>query len=139
MSVSRFSLSLLLAASVLAGCARRSKATIPTAKSTSGTSAAPAPVVAPTAARDLTDVLTEQLDLTGEQRRKVRDVFTSTAEQANAAQQRLGTNRPALLAELKRINTSSDQELQTILTPAQYQQLKAKQRQVQAQMQSRKK
>jgi Spy/CpxP family protein refolding chaperone len=128
----RLSLTVLLAASLLAGCARRNKATIPAA-----TTSTPAPVVAPTAARDLTDVLTEELNLTAEQRGRVRAVFTSTAEQANSAKQRLGSNRSALLAELKRINASSDQELKGILTPAQYQQLKTKQRQVQAQMQAR--
>ena len=132
MYTSRFPLAVLLAASLLAGCARRNKANIPVASVP-----APAPVVAPTAARDLTDVLTEELNLTTEQRTKVRAVFTSTTEQANAAKQRLGSNRPALLAELKRINTSSEQELKTILTPTQYQQLKTKQRQVQAQMQAR--
>ncbi|UPL48732.1 hypothetical protein [Hymenobacter sublimis] len=136
MSASRFTLSLVLAASLLASCARRHNATIPTAKS--APVAAPAPVVASSAARDLTDVLTEELNLTGEQRRKVRAVFTNTAEQANAAQQRLSSNRPALMTELKRINAASDQELQTILTVTQYKQLKAKQRQVQAQMQARK-
>ncbi|WP_426493431.1 hypothetical protein [Hymenobacter sp. 102] len=128
----RLSLTVLLATSLLAGCARRNKATIPAASTPVA-----APVVAPTAARDLTDVLTEELNLTAEQRGKVRTVFTSTAEQANSAKQRLGSNRPALLAELKRINTSSDQELKGILTPTQYQQLKTKQRQVQAQMQAR--
>lgn len=136
MFASRLTLTLALAAGLLAGCARRHNATIPTAKSEPV--AAPAPVVASTAARDLTDVLTEELNLTADQRRKVRAVFTNTAEQANAAKQRLGTNRPALLAELKRINTASDQELQSILTVTQYKQLKAKQRQVQAQMQARK-
>ncbi|AHJ99439.1 hypothetical protein [Hymenobacter swuensis] len=133
MLTSRLPLAVLLAASLLAGCARRNKANIPVAST-----ATPAPVVAPTAARDLTDVLTEELNLTTEQRTKVRAVFTSTTEQANSAKQRLGTNRPALLAELKRINASSEQELKGILTPAQYQQLKTKQRQVQAQMQARK-
>ncbi|GAB2772624.1 hypothetical protein HNQ93_000794 [Hymenobacter luteus] len=137
MYISRFPLALALAASLLVGCARRSKAVIPAAKS--GPAApAPAPVVASSAARDLTDVLTEELNLTADQRRKVRTVFTNTTEQANAAKQRLGSNRPALLAELKRINASSDQELQSILTVTQYKQLKAKQRQVQAQMQARK-
>ncbi|WP_139925423.1 hypothetical protein [Hymenobacter sp. DG01] len=132
-----FPLALALVASLLAGCARRNKANIPTAKATP-VAPAPAPVVASSAARDLTDVLTEELNLTADQRRKVRAVFTNTTEQANAAKQRLGSNRPALLAELKRINASSDQELQTILTVTQYKQLKAKQRQVQAQMQARK-
>jgi Spy/CpxP family protein refolding chaperone len=134
MPTSRLPLAVLLAASLLAGCARRNKAAIPVAS----TPVAPAPVVAPTAARDLTDVLTEELNLTTDQRAKVRAVFTSTTEQANSAKQRLGANRPALLAELKRINASSEQELKGILTPAQYQQLKTKQRQVQAQMQARK-
>ncbi|MCA8832084.1 hypothetical protein [Hymenobacter pini] len=129
----RFTLTVLLATSLLAGCARRNKAKIPTATATTPT----APVVAPTAARDLTDVLTEELNLTNDQRAKVRAVFTSTTEQANSAKQRLGSNRPALMAELKRINASSEQELKGILTPAQYQQLKTKQRQVQAQMQAR--
>ncbi|RSK50942.1 hypothetical protein [Hymenobacter rigui] len=129
----RLPLVVLLATSLLAGCARRNKDKSPTATSTTTA----APVVAPTAARDLTDVLTEELNLTTEQRTKVRAVFTSTTEQANAAKQRLGSNRPALLTELKRINASSDQELKGILTPAQYQQLKTKQRQVQAQMQAR--
>ncbi|RSK37294.1 hypothetical protein [Hymenobacter metallilatus] len=129
----RLPLAVLLAASLLAGCARRTKDKSPTATATT----TPAPVVAPTAARDLTDVLTEELNLTSDQRGKVRAVFTNTTEQANSAKQRLGSNRSALLAELKRINAASDQELKSILTPAQYQQLKAKQRQVQAQMQAR--
>lgn len=130
----RLPLAVLLAASSLVGCARRNKADIPAA----ATTVAPAPVVAATAARDLTDVLTEELNLTADQRTSVRTVFTATTEQANAAKQRLGSNRPALLAELKRINASSEQKLRGILTPAQYQQLKTKQRQVQAQMQARK-
>ncbi|SNR53715.1 MULTISPECIES: hypothetical protein [Hymenobacter] len=134
MSAARPLLILACITSLAAGCARRHNASIPEAKSV----ATPAPVVESRAARDLTDVLTEELKLTNDQRTKVRAIFTSTAEQANAAQRQYAANRPAMMTELKRINAASDKELQQVLTPAQYQQLKAKQRQVQAQMQSRK-
>lgn len=135
MSAARFLLALALTTTLATGCARRNKnANIPEARSV----ATPAPVVASSAARDLTDVLTEELKLTDEQRRKVRAVFTETSEKANAAQREYSTNRPALMAELKRINASSDKELQQVLTPPQYQQLKVKQRQVQEQMRARK-
>jgi len=99
--------------------------------------AAEAPV-APTAARDLTDVMTDQLKLRPDQQTKVRNILTSTTQQANAAQQQYASNRPALLAELKRINIASDKQLQQVLTSTQYQQMKAKQRQMQAEMQNRK-
>lgn len=133
MSAARFLLALAVTTTLATGCARRNK-NIPEARSV----ATPAPVVASSAARDLTDVLTEELKLTDEQRRKVRGVFTETAEKANAAQRQYSTNRPALMAELKRINAASDKELQQVLTPPQYQQLKVKQRQVQEQMRARK-
>ena len=114
------------------GCARRGR----TAAKRKATTTAP--VVARTAARDLTDVMTEELKLNPEQQQKVRAILSSTAQQANAAQKQYADNRPALLTELKRINTTSGKQMQQVLTPAQYQQLKTKQRQMQAQMQSRK-
>jgi hypothetical protein len=133
MSAARFLLALALTTTLATGCARR-KRNIPEARSV----ATPAPVVAPTAARDLTDVLTEELNLTADQQRKVRAVFTETSEKANAAQRQYSSNRPALMTELKRINTESDKELQQVLTASQYQKLKVKQRQVQDQMRARK-
>lgn len=136
MSAPRLFLALACAAAFASGCARRHNPNIPEAAST--TVAAPAPVVAPKAARDLTDVLTDELNLSNDQRSKVRTIFNTTTEQANAAQRQYASNRPALLTELKRINATSDKELQTVLTAEQYKQLKAKQRQVQAQMQARK-
>ncbi|WBO83751.1 hypothetical protein [Hymenobacter yonginensis] len=138
MRLSQLSFSLLLLATLSVGCARRNKA-IPEARSVAvAPPAAPAPVVAPTAARDMTDIMTEELNLTAEQRQKVRAILSGVAEQANAAQKQFANNRPALLAEQKRIITTSDKELQQVLTPTQYQQLKAKQRQMQAQRQTRK-
>lgn len=136
MSFSRLLLALCLLASLATGCARRNK-NIPEAKSVS-VAPAPAPTVAPTAARDLTDVMTDELKLRPDQQQKVRAILTSTAEQANNAQKQYATNRPALMAELKRINAASNQQMQQVLTPTQYQQLKTKQRQMQAEMQSRK-
>lgn len=142
----RTPLAMVLAAGLLgSACARR-----PAAVSASPTAApaksgrevraeAKAVAAAPPAARDLTDVLTEQLNLTDEQRSSVRKIFTSTLAQAKQAQERLKADRPALLAELKSINATSDRELQQVLSPEQYQQLKGKQKQVQEQMRARKK
>lgn len=132
MRLSQLSFSLLLLVTLSVGCARRNK-TIPEARSVP----VAAPVVAPTAARDMTDIMTDELNLTGEQRQKVRAILSGVAEEANAAQKQFANNRPALLAEQKRIITTSDKELQLVLTPTQYQQLKARQRQMQAQRQSR--
>lgn len=128
-----FLLMLALLAMLASSCARRNKS-IPTAKSTT---VAP-PAVAPTAARDLTDVMTEQLKLRPDQQPRVRAILTSTTEQVNAAQKQHAADRPALVAELKRINAASDKQLQQVLTPPQYQQMKARQRQMQAEMQARK-
>lgn len=135
MRLSPLSFSLLLLATLSVSCARRNK-NIPAAKSVSAAPPA-APVVAPTAARDMTDIMTDELGLTSEQRQKVRAILSGVAEQANAAQKQYAGNRPALLAEQKRIITTSDKELQQVLTATQYQQLKARQRQLQAQRQSR--
>lgn len=136
MRLSQLSFTLLLLATLSVGCARRNNA-IPEAKSVSTAPPAAAPVVAPRAARDMTDIMTEELNLTSDQRQKVRAILSDVAEQANAAQKQFANNRPALLAEQKRIITTSDKELQQVLTPTQYQQLKAKQRQMQAQRQTR--
>ena len=135
MRLSQLSLVLLLLTTLSVGCARRNNA-IPEAKSVS-TAPAAAPVVAPRAARDMTDIMTEELNLTPDQRQKVRAILSGVAEQANAAQKQFANDRPALLAEQKRIITTSDKELQQVLTPTQYQQLKARQRQMQAQRQTR--
>ncbi|WP_019946572.1 hypothetical protein [Hymenobacter aerophilus] len=140
----RTPLALMLAAGLLSGaCARRSVAPATSSAAPAKTgrevrAEARAVAAAPPAARDLTDVLTEQLALTDEQRSNVRQIFTSTVKQAREAQERLKGNRPALVAELKTINASSDRELQQVLSPEQYQQLKAKQKQVQEQMRARK-
>lgn len=135
MHLSRLLLASALLLSVASGCARRNKArTAPEATTVAPT---PPPVVASTAARDLTDVMTETLQLAPEQQQKVRAILTSTAELANTAQRQYATNRPALSAELKRINASSEKQLQQVLTAAQYQKLKARQQELQAQMRSR--
>ncbi|MBT9393193.1 hypothetical protein KLP40_08455 [Hymenobacter sp. NST-14] len=146
MSFLRLSLTLLLATGALAGCARRKPAadapatsvSEPAMSTVSARADARAAAAAPPAARDLTDVLTEELNLTTEQRSRVRQIFTSTLTQAQQTQQRLKADRPAMLAELKRLNAASDQELQQVLSAEQYQQLKAKQKQVQEQMRARK-
>ena len=147
MSFLRLSLALLLTTGALAGCARRTPAADATAKSTPAATMSPAKAAkveakaaaaAPPAARDLTDVLTEELNLTTEQRSRVREIFTSTLSQAKETQQRLKADRPAMMAELKRLNATSDQELQQVLSAEQYQQLKLKQKQVQEQMRARK-
>ncbi|QNH62637.1 hypothetical protein [Hymenobacter sediminicola] len=132
MHLSRPFLTLALLATLAAGCARRNKS-IPEAKSVST-----APTVTATAARDLTDVMTDELKLRPDQQQKVRAILTTTAEQVNTARQQNANNRPALMAELKRINVSSDKQMQQVLTSTQYQQMKAKQRQMQAEMQNRK-
>lgn len=139
----RTPLALVLAAGLLGGaCTRRPAAATSTATpAKSGREVraeAKAVAAAPPAARDLTDVLTEQLALTDEQRSSVRQIFTSTVKQAQQAQERLKGNRPALLTELRNINATSDRELQQVLSPEQYQQLKARQKQVQEQMRARK-
>ncbi|QJX46395.1 hypothetical protein HMJ29_05375 [Hymenobacter taeanensis] len=135
MSAARLLLALALTTTLASSCARRNR-NIPAAKSEA--TPAPAPVVASSAARDLTDVLTDELNLTGDQPKQVRAIFTETAEKANAAQRQYSANRPAMMAELKRINANSDKELQQVLTASQYQKLKVKQRQVQEQMRARK-
>jgi hypothetical protein len=118
------------------GCARRKKADIPEARTS--VPVAPTPVVAPTAARDLTDVMTDELRLTPAQQTKVRAILNGTVDQVNTAQQRNGSNKTALMTELRRINASSEAQLKATLSPTQYKQYQVKKRQMQAQMQARK-
>ncbi|MBC8082300.1 MAG: hypothetical protein H7Z21_03755 [Hymenobacter sp.] len=137
MSAARPFLVPCLLAALIFGCARR-RPPIPEAKAKAVTVAPPpAPIVAPTAARDLTDEMTDELKLSPGQQQKMRTILTSFTEQANAAQKQYTGNQPALAAELKRLNTTSQKQLQQVLTPTQYKQLIIKQRQKQAQMQSR--
>ena len=133
---------LALFSSLTFGCARRHPADGPAAKSVAvppKTVPAPAaPVAMPkAAARDLTDVMTEELGLNDEQQTKVRSILRSTVEQVNDARKRLGTDKAALSTELRRIGTSAESDLQTTLTPGQYKQYQVKKRSMQAQMQAR--
>ncbi|WP_188811240.1 hypothetical protein [Hymenobacter cavernae] len=138
MSCSRSLLTLVLLCSLAFGCARRRRADIPEARTSVPVAPAPAPAVAPTAARDLTDVMTDELHLTALQQTKVRGILTGTVQQVNAAQQQYGSNKTALMTELRRINASSESQLKAALTPTQYKQYQTKKRQMQAQMQARK-
>jgi len=138
MSSSRSLLFFVLLTSLTFGCARRRRADIPEARTSVPVAPTPAPAVAPTAARDLTDVMTDELKLTPLQQTKVRGILNGTVEQVNAARQQYGSNQAGLTAELRRINTSSETQLKAALTPTQYKQYVAKRRQMQAQMQARK-
>jgi hypothetical protein len=91
------------------------------------------------AARDLADVMTTELQLTPDQTQKVRTILNGTVEQANAAKARYEPKSPELMAELKRINISSQKELQVVLGPTKFKQLQASQRKMAAEMQQRQK
>ncbi|GAC1593307.1 MAG: hypothetical protein NVS3B25_15000 [Hymenobacter sp.] len=93
----------------------------------------------PTAARDLADVMATDLQLTPDQTGKVRAILNGTVTQANAAKEKLPPKSPQLLAELKRINISSQQELRTVLGPAKFKLLQVNQRKMAAEMQQRQK
>jgi hypothetical protein len=138
MSSSRILLTLLLLCTLAFGCARRRKADIPEARTSVPVAPAPAPVVAPTAARDLTDVMTDELRLTAAQQTKVRAILNGTVDQVNTAQAQYGNNKTALMAALRRINAASEAQLKATLNPTQYKQYQVKKRQMQAQMQARK-
>ncbi|MDB5235889.1 MAG: hypothetical protein JWR44_2882 [Hymenobacter sp.] len=111
----------------------------------------PAPVVetvrtpdSPTptaAARDLADVMGANLQLTPDQTGRVRGILNGTVEQANAAKAKYPPKSAPLMAELKRINTSSQKELQQVLGPAKFKQLQTKgtQQRIAAEMQQRQK
>ena len=93
----------------------------------------------PTAARDLADVMATDLQLTPEQTVKVRAILTGTVSQANTAKEKLPPKSPQLLAELKRVNLTSQKELQVVLGPVKFKQLQANQRKMAAEMQQRRK
>ena len=93
----------------------------------------------PTAARDLADVMTTELQLTPDQTLRVRAILNGTVEQANAAKAKLPPKSPELMTELKRINISSQKELQLVLGPTKFKQLQASQRKMAAEMQQRQK
>ncbi|MGY2131105.1 hypothetical protein ACW9KT_02670 [Hymenobacter sp. HD11105] len=141
MRSAHFFLALALLMATTFSCARRKKANIPNAPTTT---AAPTPASAPAvpverrAARDLTDVMTDELKLLPDQQTKVRAILTSTVEQVNDAQKKHGADRAALMTDLKAINARSEGQLKQVLTPTQYQQYQTKKRAMQAQMQSRK-
>ncbi|SFQ67218.1 hypothetical protein SAMN04515668_3609 [Hymenobacter arizonensis] len=90
-----------------------------------------------TAARDLADVMTTELQLTPDQTIRVRNILNGTVDQANAAKAKYEPKSPQLLAELKRINISSQKELQVVLGPTKFKQLQAKQSKMAAEMQQR--
>lgn len=93
----------------------------------------------PTAARDLADVMTTELQLSPDQTGKVRAILSSTVEQANAAKNKFPAQSPQLLAEQKRINVASQKELQQVLGPTKFKQLQANRRKMATQMQQRQK
>lgn len=141
MSAYRTVLTLGLCSSLLFGCARRDKASTATmTESASSVASVPATTsagVSAAKARDLTDVMTEELQLRPDQQIRVRAILSTTVEQVKAAQQRNSNNRTALLTELKQINTSSESQLKAALTPVQYQQYQLKKRSMQEQMRSK--
>ena len=100
------------------------------------TESSPAP---PTAARDLADVMSTELRLTPNQTTRVRTVLNGTLQQSNAAKQKLAPQSPQLLAELKRINISSQKELRTVVGPEKFKLLQTKsvQQKIAAEMQQK--
>ncbi len=100
------------------------------------TESSPAP---PTAARDLADVMSTELRLTPDQTTRVRTVLNGTLQQSNAAKQKLAPQSPQLLAELKRINISSQKELRTVVGPEKFKLLQTKsvQQKIAAEMQQK--
>ena len=91
----------------------------------------------PTAARDLADVMTATLRLQPEQTLKIRQIFSGTVEQVNAARLKFPAKSAPLNAELRRINTTSEAELRTTLGLASYKEFQSKKRQIQTEMQQR--
>lgn len=93
----------------------------------------------PTAARDLADVMATDLELTPDQTVQVRTILNGTVAQANTAKEKFPPKSPQLLTELKRINSTSQNELRVVLGPAKFKQLQANQRKMAAEMQKRQK
>ena len=142
MSASRTFLLLLLTALTF-GCARRDKAKTAVI-TTPATTTAPTPATAATrapvptgAARDLTDVMTDELGLNADQQVKIRAILATTVDKVNTARTKYGSNRTALMTELKQINASSESQLKETLTAEQYQQYQVKKRSMQEQMRAR--
>lgn len=102
------------------------------------TTDSPAP---PTAARDLADVMGTELQLTPDQTVRVRTILNGTLAESNAAKEKYAPKSPQLLAELKRINTTSQRELSAVVGPAKFKQLQTRgvQQKIAAQMQQRQK
>ena len=136
----RFSLqsALVLAATLLlaSGCARRPNPSKALVVETVRTPDSPTP---PAAARDLADVIAADLQLTPAQTAQVRTILSGTVAQANAAKEKFPPQSAPLLAELKRINTASQEELRQLLGPAKFKQLQANQRKMATEMQQRQK
>ena len=141
MSASRPLLLLSLLATLTFGCARHDKAKTAVI-TTPATTTAPAPAatrapVPTAAARDLTDVMTDELGLNADQQVKVRAILATTVDKVNTARTKNASNRAALMTELKQINASSESQLKETLTAEQYQQYQAKKRSMQEQMRAR--
>jgi hypothetical protein len=86
-------------------------------------------------------VMGTELKLTPDQTTRIRTILNGTLAQSNAAKGKYAPKSPQLLAELKRINTSSQQQLRTVIGPAKFQQLqtKATQQKIATEMQQRQK
>ena len=87
------------------------------------TESSPAP---PTAARDLADVMSAELKLSPDQTGRVRIILNGTLKESNAAKEKLPAQSPQLLAELKRINISSQKQLRTVVGPTKFKLLQTK-------------
>ncbi|MDQ2795369.1 MAG: hypothetical protein M3Y12_15380 [Bacteroidota bacterium] len=87
------------------------------------TESSPAPA---TAARDLAGVMGTELKLTADQTARVRTVLNGTLKESNAVKERLPSQSPQLLAELKRININSQKELRTVIGPEKFKLLQTK-------------
>ena len=137
MRFSRFSLLLALGLTA-AGCSLFHRDKPAPVVETVRTADSPAP---PTAARDLADVMGTELQLTPDQTVRVRTILNGTLAQSNAAKEKLSPKSPQLSAELKRINSSSQQQLRTVVGPAKFKLLqnRAVQQKIAAQMQQRQK
>ena len=130
----RLALLLVFTTGLLGSCARRDR----TAKApVVETVRTPDSLTPPAAARDLADVMTSTLGLRPEQTTKVRAILANTVSEVNAARQQHAPKSAPLLAELKRINASSEAQLKQTLGPATYKQFQAKKKQIQAEMQQR--
>ena len=134
MRTRHFLASLLAALTLFSGCARREKASKTPVVETMRSPDSPTP---PAAARDLADVMASTLRLTPDQTIRIRQIFSGTVEQMNAARQKHPAKSAALNAELRRINAASETQLRTTLGAASYKEFQGKKRQIQAQMQQR--